>query len=145
MKRLQTALTAGYGIAFVYLLLPIATHAQNPLGAVTDGLKTTAKTAGFAQGARPIEAVIGSLVNSVLALIGVIFMIVLLYGGYLYLTAAGDEGKVKRAKNLIGNAVIGVIITATAYTLSFFLLGELISAVSTDSGADATTETGKDS
>jgi len=48
-----------------------------------------------------------------------------MYAGFLYLTAAGDEEKVKKAKNLIVSAVIGMILILSSYAIASFVEGSL--------------------
>lgn len=67
---------------------------------------------------------ISTIINTVLSFLGVIFLILMVYGGYMWMTAAGDEQKVDKAKDLIKNAIIGLIIVIAAYAISYFVLGE---------------------
>ena len=55
-------------------------------------------------------------------MLGMIFLILMLYGGYLWMTAAGKEERVTKAKNLITAAIIGVIIVVSAYAISYFVI-----------------------
>lgn len=72
----------------------------------------------------PVEIV--SLVITIgLSLLGVIFLILMIYGGFLWMTAAGDEGKVDSAKSIIKNSIIGMIIVVAAYAISYFVISKL--------------------
>ncbi len=64
---------------------------------------------------------IGSVIGIVLSFIGVIFLILMIYAGISWMTAAGNQEKVTKAKNLIINAIIGLIIVLSAYTISSFI------------------------
>lgn len=68
---------------------------------------------------------IAKLINVILSVVGVLFLILMIYGGMLWMTAAGDEGKVTKAKNLITAAIIGVIITTSAYAISHFVISKV--------------------
>lgn len=68
---------------------------------------------------------ISTIINIVLSFLGVTFLILMVYGGYMWMTAAGDEQKVDKAKDLIKNAIIGLIVVLAAYAISYFVLGEL--------------------
>jgi hypothetical protein len=45
----------------------------------------------------------------------------MLYAGYNWMTAAGDEQKVEKAKDTITRAIIGIIITVSAYAITYFI------------------------
>lgn len=64
---------------------------------------------------------IGSVIGIVLSFIGVVFLILMIYAGISWMTAAGNQEKVTKAKNLIINAIIGLIIVLSAYTISSFI------------------------
>lgn len=92
-------------------------------------LKRVACIAGFIEATTPdsydrqaIALIIGEFVNIALSFAGIIFMIILLYGGWLWGTARGNEEQVSKAESLIRNAVIGIIITFTAFAISNFIL-----------------------
>lgn len=86
------------------------------------GLKETAETTGheemeaFTPGGIP-EA-IGYLISIVLSFVGIIFLLLTIYGGYLWMTAAGNEEQISKAKKIITAAIIGLIIIAGAYTIT---------------------------
>ena len=65
---------------------------------------------------------IGSIVNSVLGLVGIVFFILLIYGGYLWMTAQGEESQVEKSKNIIKSAIIGLVVTMSAFAISVFVM-----------------------
>lgn len=75
---------------------------------------------GTAQGDLP--EVILRLVNYVLAIVGVIALAYLVYGGFMYITSAGNEDKVESAKNIIINAVIGIVVIGVAAAVVNFVI-----------------------
>lgn len=83
--------------------------------------------AGPAYGNTPTDltVIIGGVINAALSLLGVVLLVYLLYGGFLWMTAGGDEGKVKKARDLIKNAVIGLIIIVAAYSIASYVLERL--------------------
>ena len=64
----------------------------------------------------------GSIISVVIGLLGVIFLILTIYGGFLWMTAAGNEKQVEKAKNIISRAAIGVVIVLAAYAVTYFIL-----------------------
>lgn len=111
---------------------PITTHAQNPL---QGGLNTTAQQSGIDVRQEP-DAVLTNttarIINGLLALVGVILLVLLIYGGILYMTAAGDDGRVAKAKGLMINAVIGLIVVILAYALAIFVIERLEATTTSD-------------
>lgn len=63
----------------------------------------------------------GNIVGTVLAFVGVLFLLLVIYGGILWMTAAGNEATVTKARTLIINSVVGLIIVLAAYALTSFL------------------------
>ena len=73
-------------------------------------------------GSTDIYQIIGAVVNSVLGLLGVLFIVLIVYGGIIWMTAEGDEAKVEKAQTIIRNAIIGLIIIVLAYAISYFVI-----------------------
>jgi heme/copper-type cytochrome/quinol oxidase subunit 2 len=112
-------------------LVPAATLAvwiwSSPAAqAVTTSLKSLGGNMGFATGTEPKPyEMAGNIIGSVLALLGIIFTILVIYAGFLWMTAQGNEEQIGKAKKMITNAVVGIIITAMAYTISSFVIAAL--------------------
>jgi len=75
------------------------------------------------------EAALGNIVAAVIkafiALLGIIFVILIIYAGYNWMTAGGDEAKVTKAKDTLQRAVIGLIIIVAAYSITYFVFEKL--------------------
>lgn len=81
---------------------------------------------------------LGSIIGTLLSFLGVIFMALVLYGGILWMTARGNESQVDKAKELLVNAIIGLIIVLAAYAITAFVGGALTDV---QPATDATTQT----
>jgi hypothetical protein len=68
-----------------------------------------------------VSTIVGYIVKTFLSLLGVIFICYIIYGGFLWLTAAGGEEKVTKAKNIIRDGIIGIIIILAATGIYFFV------------------------
>ncbi|OGC81945.1 MAG: hypothetical protein A2V81_03665 [Candidatus Abawacabacteria bacterium RBG_16_42_10] len=64
-----------------------------------------------------IEAYIVSLINFFLDFLGLIVLIMLIYGGYQYTTAFGDAGKLKKAKSVLTSALVGFFVVVIAFAI----------------------------
>ncbi len=68
---------------------------------------------------------IGLIIRTILSLLGVIFLILILYAGFLWMTAGGNEEQLTKAKNLLKNSAIGLAIVLAAYAITYFVIGWL--------------------
>ncbi len=72
------------------------------------------------------NGVFGHITNVVLLLVGLVSVIMLVYGGLRYILSGGDSKKVTDAKNTILYAIIGLIISLLAYAIVNFVLKSVI-------------------
>lgn len=75
---------------------------------------------------------IGNVIKMLLGVLGVLLLGIIVYAGYLWTTAGGDEGQVKKAIAWIRNALIGMVITLSAYALTDYVMAKLIAATYTE-------------
>lgn len=73
-----------------------------------------------------IGEAVGGVINVVLGFLGVVCIILFLYGGFLWMTAAGNEEKVGQAKKIITATVIGLVIVLLSAAAVNFVLTNLI-------------------
>lgn len=64
---------------------------------------------------------VNNIINIVLSLLGIVFIILMIYGGITYMLARGNEDQTKKAKSLITQAIIGLVIVLAAYAITFFI------------------------
>ena len=69
--------------------------------------------------------IIAMVIKAFLGLLGIIFLILIIYAGYNWMTAQGDEEKVTKAKETLQRAVIGLIIIIAAYSITAFVFSSL--------------------
>lgn len=74
--------------------------------------------------------IIGTLLEYLLTLLGLVFLIVVIIGGFIWMTAGGDSAKTDRALKMIINGVIGLIIAVAAYAIVNFVMNTVIDTVS---------------
>ena len=73
--------------------------------------------------------IIGKVIRVLLSFVGVILVMIIIYAGFLWMTAGGNEEQVKKAKAWLTNAVVGLVIALSAYAISAFVVGNLGGAV----------------
>ena len=74
-------------------------------------------------------AIVGNIISIVLGALGVVFLILTIYAGFLWMTAAGNDSQVKQAKSIIVTAVIGLVIILAAYSITSFVVDNLSQAI----------------
>jgi cytochrome bd-type quinol oxidase subunit 2 len=72
-----------------------------------------------------VAEIISLVIKSFLGLLGIIFVILIILGGYNWMTAAGEEEKVNKAKDTLKRAIIGLIIVVSAYAITYFVFTNL--------------------
>ena len=77
-----------------------------------------------------LTELIGGLINALFGVMGIVFVVLTVYAGYLYMTAQGDKENTEKAKKLLGQAVIGLVIIVAAYAIAQFVIDTLTTAVS---------------
>lgn len=90
------------------------------------GLQETAKAADLPNQDRDVPGMIGLIIKAALGLVATIFFALMIYGGFLWMTARGEGEQVGTAKKLIGNAVLGVVVISAAYAITQFVLDSLV-------------------
>jgi len=75
---------------------------------------------------RSLPAVAGSIVNVALSLLGIIFVILIIVGGFKWMTAGGNENDVATATKYIKNSVIGLIVILSSWAIWEFIIQRLL-------------------
>ena len=114
-------------LAVFWLSLTSAALAFDP----TANLKTVAEGAGYSPNDVNVTPamIVGNVIGYILALLGVVFTILIIYAGFLYMTAQGNEEQVGKAKKLMMNAIIGMVIIGASYAISSFVISTITKSV----------------
>ena len=81
------------------------------------------ETAGYEDlGKDSALLLVQTVINVFLSIIGVLLLVYILYAGYNWLTAQGEEEKVTKAKDTLKRAIVGAIIIVAAYAISIFVM-----------------------
>ncbi len=117
---------------FLFLLLVNFNLVQtvNAQGA-KESMQTQLGTAGVPwgggapTGTTSLAGIVATVIKAFLGLLGIIFLILIIYAGYNWMTAQGEEEKVTKAKDTLQRAVIGLIIIIAAYSITYFVFNAL--------------------
>lgn len=106
------------------LLLPLSVSAAG-LADNTANF-TSLKSGGATSSTADLPTLIGRLIGVLLGILGIILVVYIIQAGIMYMTAAGDPAKVDKAKKMITQAVVGMIIIVAAYTISDFVIKQIM-------------------
>ena len=120
-SKINPQLTKVSLIAAVLLVatVPFLARAQ------MEELNNAAGVAGFANNETDLAVIIGKIVKVVIQFLGLIALVIILIGGFQWMTSGGDEEKIKSARRLMTNGVIGMAIVVLAYAIAVFVIGKL--------------------
>ena len=131
MKKIKTSILILTMLATVVLTNSILAPVSNA-ATITEQMGTALQEIALPKGGTDVEAttqqVVGGIINAFLSIFGIIFLSLMIYGGYKWLVASGREEEIKKAKDTIRSAIIGLIIVMAAYAISYFVASALQSA-----------------
>lgn len=113
----------------VIFLLPSSILAQ------TNDVLGSNALANSGLGTRDIKDIIVQIVNIFLGFLGILAVLIILYGGWIWMTSQGAADKIDKAKKIILNAVIGLIIILASYAIARFIIYQIYGATGGGPGA----------
>lgn len=118
-------------LLFSFFLLPAISAASSNLWDSQIGTEQVG-TEAFGESGDPDDPreVVANIINVALGLLSVIFVTLLIIGGYQYMTAGGNEEQVNKAKARLKTAVIGIIIILVAWGVTWFVLSRIAAITS---------------
>lgn len=133
LQRFFKSITAGVLVAALGVSLATPVQAQGDLqNTILESdlyQNTGTQTYGSQSGEVDLVNVAVDIINFLLGLVGIIFLILVIYAGFLWMTAGGNEDQVSKAKKLIINSVIGIVIIVAAYAFTNFVLRAILGAL----------------
>jgi hypothetical protein len=97
------------------------------------GLEEANQAAGLPENAN-FPRTVGTILFIAISLIGAIFLILVIYGGFLWMTAGGNSQQTQKAGAIMRNGAIGVLIVLSAYAITRFVIIEIL--VGTDNSGN---------
>ncbi len=67
------------------------------------------------------QTLIGKIINAVLGIVGSIALVMVIYGGFIWMTAAGNQEKVTKGRDVLVWAAVGLVIIFSSYALVKFV------------------------
>ncbi len=123
MKKIAAGITA---VGSMFAALPAL--AVNLAEQVNTGLNYGTFTG---LGTRDIREVIFLVINVILGFLSIIAIIIVLAGGFKWMTAGGNEDKIAEAKKLIIAGIVGMAVIFTSYAIATFVVRSLVNVTGT--------------
>lgn len=122
IKKSKQILTASViGLIIVLSSLSIVNFISDALGITPQGIPGDT---GLFDGT--LAQVLTNLIQSALTLVGVISLGIMIYGGFRWMTSAGNEDTIGEAKRTITAGAIGIIIIIISYSVVYFIISKLV-------------------
>lgn len=129
MKLKKILFLVLFGLLFVGSLAVSPVRAAN---STINGLNATLDATGadnkaLLKKSNNIENSAAEVIATILSFVGVAFLILMIYGGVLWMISQGEPAQVKKAKDIIINGIIGLVIVVFAYAITSYLGSTLTS------------------
>ncbi len=108
-------------------VIAVSVHAQSANNMLWGGQEGNFQSA-TGLGQEDPRIVIANIIRIVLGFLGIIAVIILIYGGWLWMTSAGDASRVDKAKKVLIAAAIGLVIILLSFAIASFILNKLYTA-----------------
>jgi len=126
VKNISQILTGAGAAICIWTGKVMSVYAEEaPKNPVEEGAKA-ARATGMPSELIGDNGVFGHITNVILLIVGIVSVIMLIYGGLRYIMSGGDSKKVTDAKNTILYAIIGLIISLLAYAIVNFVLTSVV-------------------
>tara|TARA_Y100000310_G_scaffold17509_1_gene17316 strand:- start:378 stop:800 length:423 start_codon:yes stop_codon:yes gene_type:complete len=114
------------------LVAPVAVNAEIPMPNDPSqkfglGTEQNFKNVGLGQ-SEDLKGSIANIINIILGFLGIVAVIIILAGGFKWMTAGGNEDKVAEARQMVIQGVIGLVIVFAAWAIASFVVGNLLTA-----------------
>ena len=116
-------------LASAYTVSPIdSVNGSKTLGVTNIGTGSDSLSGATGLGDKDIRVTVGNIINVALGLLGIVAVVIILIGGFEWMTAGGNEEKTGEAKKRIVAGVIGLAIILSAYAIASFVINSLVKA-----------------
>ena len=115
------------------LLIPYFVFAGEPTTeSVLEGIGKSSGYQTIGVNQFTMAEIAGTAVKVFLSILGIIFIGLMLYGGYMWMMDRGSSESIEKAKETIKTAIIGLVIVIGAYAISYFIFSRITQDVLTD-------------
>lgn len=123
LRRSQASMKSFIILGVAGLLLACPVHAQDYFSQLDSTAEAVYGSATADQ--TSLTVILGTVFGAILGLLGVILLIMVIYAGVLWMTAGGNATQIGKAKTILINAIIGIIVITAAYAITEFVVQSL--------------------
>lgn len=126
MKKLKLLIPGIFAAVWLWIIAGAYMVSAQAPGTQTRGLTPPTKPTGLPGNAGDsASGWILNIINISLAVVGIIAVAVLVYGGFRYITSAGNEEAAESGKKAIQNAIIGLVVVIFSYVIVTVIMNAL--------------------
>ena len=125
MLNMKKAFIKKLGISLLMTLTLLVISSVIPMGAFAQSLQVSSSDlpSALSGTSGDLKDVVRSIINTILGLLGFVVVIFIIYAGILYVTDAGSGDNLDKAKNIIKNSIIGIVIILASFAIVNFAFG----------------------
>jgi hypothetical protein len=120
MKKIMKKRVLAIAMATMLLMVPVMTFASDVTGI---------GTANPGLGEADVKDIVKNIITVILGFLGLVSVVIILIGGFMWMTAGGNEERLQRAE-MDYNGVVGLIIILAAYAIASWVIttiqGEIV-------------------
>ncbi len=124
LKKISALLALAF-ISTSLLTIKVQAQTEDPtlkgLNETTSLIPAFKDQAGATYGSDFLATRAGQIISVILSFVGVLFLILMIYAGIMWMTASGNDQQISKAKSLMINAIIGIVVVFSAYALTSFV------------------------
>ncbi len=134
MKKIFVSLAIIFSLSCSLLATSVAAQQAtssddtSPTSRVLERVEKIAGEGGYVTDPATASAprIIGLIINALLSITGIIFIILTVFAGYNWMTSEGNDEKIKKSIATLRAAILGLIITLSAWTIWNFIFDRLV-------------------
>ncbi|MFA7654277.1 MAG: pilin [Candidatus Magasanikbacteria bacterium] len=123
-----------FGVIILLVLIGVNYSVAAGIGSAGVGLQDAGTKSNLSG---DFSSTISTVVSAILAIVGTIFLIMMIYAGMLWLTASGNSERSDKGKRILTESVIGLVIALSAYAITNFV-GSRLGASDPKGGSEQT-------
>ena len=125
MKSLKNLLSRGISVFLSSFFLVRSSFALAADSASRNNLAGAKEASTLTGDATQVPQYVGGIIALILSLLGIVFLLLIVRAGFLWMTAQGDQKAITKAKDILIQSTIGLLITLSAYAISAFVVSSL--------------------
>jgi len=128
MKKIMKNVAALFMLSMIALPMVVSAQSSNVNDLLWGGQEEeVGSSLGLGEGSDP-RVMAANIINIILGFLGIIAVVIILLGGFKWMTAAGNEDQVGEARKLMSAGVVGLLIILASWGIARFVINQLYSA-----------------